>query len=52
MELLIRYWTKVMQRRPILLACLAVAAVGVIVYYAALTRNTPRLPSCSSGPLM
>ena len=39
MELLIRGWTKFRQRWPILLACLAVAAVGVIVYCASADKK-------------
>lgn len=39
MELLTRIWTKVRQRWPIVLACLAAAIIGVTVYHASADRN-------------
>jgi capsular polysaccharide biosynthesis protein/Mrp family chromosome partitioning ATPase len=39
MELLTRGWTKVRQRWPIVLACLAVAVLGVTVYHVSAARN-------------
>jgi capsular polysaccharide biosynthesis protein len=39
MELLTRIWTKFLQRWPIVLACLAVALVGVAAYHASAGRS-------------
>src|ERR1700742_2686197 len=39
MELLTRGWTKFRQRWPIVLACLAVAVLGVTVYHVSAARN-------------